>query len=98
MKISELGFDWKSTGRRLILNNPRRVDQIAHEESEERHRRERMLLDWQEVDNDDATPQKLIDVLQALKLNETAAQVRKITMEFTTLAGGKQIIKARCIE
>lgn len=71
-----------------MSKNFKRIDEIFREESEERHRREKMLLEWWEMD-DGVTPQKLISVLHALKLNDTAAQVKALATECTKSNGGK---------
>ena len=81
LKISQLEFDWKTLGRRLI--SPSHVFDIDHEEHNEQNRRERMLLTWWQQEGSNATYRCLVDALQILGDKATAEKV-------TTLVEGEK--------
>ena len=59
LKIALWQFDWKVLGYRL-LNTEQDVKDIDHEEKEEKHKREKMLLKWKEQKA--ASYRKLTDI------------------------------------
>ena len=80
LKIALLQFNWKVLGRRL-LNSEQDVKDIDHEEKEEQHKREKMLLKWKEQKGSDATYQKLADTLKEVGNMDTAERVKLLAVE-----------------
>ena len=80
LKIALLQFDWKSLGRHL-LNTEQDVKDIDHEEKEEQHKREKVLLKWKEQQGSGATYRKLIDTLMKVGNKITAEGVELLAVD-----------------
>ena len=80
LTIALLQFDWKSLGRRL-LNTEQDVKDIDHEEKEEQHKRDKVLLKWQEQQGSSATYQKLTDTLKEVGNKDTAERVEQLAVD-----------------
>ena len=80
LKTALLQFDWKSLGRRL-LNTEQDVKDIDHEEKEEQHKRENVLLKWKEQQGSGATYQKLHDTLKEVGNKDTAERVEQLAVD-----------------
>ena len=81
LKIALLPFDWKSLGRNLLKNIEQDVEDIEHEEKEEQHKREKMLLKWKKQQGSGATCRKLIHTLKEIGNEDTAERVKQLAVE-----------------
>ena len=79
LKVSLLEFDWKSVGKRLL--DDQSIDDIDREEHNEQNKREKMLLKWLQQEGSRATYSCLMEVLEVLKLKDTAEAVTRLVME-----------------
>ena len=80
LKIALLQFDWKSLGR-LLLNTEQDIKDIDHEEKEEQHKREKVLLKWKEQKGSSATYQKLFDTVKEIGNKDTAERVEQLAVD-----------------
>ena len=80
LKIALLQFDWKSLGRQL-LNTEQDIKDIDHEEKEEQHKREKVLLKWKEQKGSGATYQKLFDTVKEIGNKDTAERVEQLAVD-----------------
>ena len=80
LKVSLLEFDWKSVGK-CLLDDQSIIDDIDREEHNEQNKREKMLLKWLHQEGSRATYSCLMEVLEVLKLKDTAEAVTRLVME-----------------
>ncbi|KAL5516818.1 hypothetical protein EMCRGX_G002238 [Ephydatia muelleri] len=74
--IAEYDFDWKVVGRRLI--GEQKVNDIEREGSNEKDKRDKMLLEWRKAKSHDATYQALVNVLRSIENITTANRVEEL--------------------
>lgn len=77
MNIALFEFDWKTIGRHL-LDKEQDIADIERDEHKELHRRQKVLMVWQEQQGSAATYKKLVDVLCNVGNISTASKVQEL--------------------